>query len=238
MTRGIKHDLELPSHWTKAQGLDIHYKCLGEGPPVVLIHGGANDWHEWERNIAFLAQDFRICAPDFPGFGLSQSPNVAVSPYWSISLLKNLMDALSITTAHLIGHSLGGVLSLAFALDFPERVDKLVLVDSGGFGEISQSGQLRLSLLSTIKRLFGKGSNVKYENGPSTWLFINRLHEVKPPVMIIWGEKDPYVPVSQAKLAHSLIPNSQLYIFSRCHHAPQKECAEEFNNLICHFLTG
>lgn len=129
------------------QGLDIHYKCLGKGASVILVHGGANDWHEWQKNIAFIARSFRVYAPDLPGFGLSQSPSTPVSLSWAVSFLRDFMDTLGITAAHLIGHSLGGMVALAFALDFPERVNKLVLTDSAGLGEISQEGWLRLFLI-------------------------------------------------------------------------------------------
>ncbi len=65
---------EFPSCYATVAGLRIHYKCLGTGPPVLLVHGGGNDWHEWKKNLAFIAQKFQVIALDLPGFGLSQSP--------------------------------------------------------------------------------------------------------------------------------------------------------------------
>jgi pimeloyl-ACP methyl ester carboxylesterase len=228
-----------PSHWIRVERLSIHYKCLGEGPTVILLHGGANDWHEWRMNFAFLAQNFRVYALDLPGFGLSESPNTPVSPPWFSSFLRNFMEALSITDTHLIGHSLGGTITLTFTLDFPEMVKKIVLVDSGGLGQVNCKGRLLLYLIRGVKRIVGKEKIPNFKAGGTMeeWLLINRLRELKPPVMIVWGEWDPYYPPSQARLAQSLIPNCQLYVLPRCRHAPHRERPEEFNNLVYQFLT-
>ena len=232
-------NLPFPSHRIRVEGLDIHYKCLGTGPTVILLHGNANDWHEWQRNVAFLAQSFCVYALDLPGFGLSESPNTPVSPRWFSSLLRNFMESLSITDTHLVGHSLGGTVTLAFALDFPERVKKVVIVDSGGLGQVSWKWRLLLFLIRGIKRIVGKEKSPKYKVGGTMedWFFIHRLHELKPPVMIVWGERDPYLSLSQAKLAQNLIPNCQLHVFPGCRHAPQRECPDEFNKLVYQFLT-
>lgn len=225
------------SYWTRVQGLDIHYKHLGKGQPIIFIHGAANDWHEWKKNLAFLAQNFQVYALDLPGYGQSQPADVPVSPAWAASFLNDFMKALDLSSAHIVGHSLGGMVALVFALDHPEKVNKLVLVNSGGLGEISRQGWLILHLTSWIKKLQGIGKNKYLKSTKDDWIFINRLPEVKPKTMVIWGDKDIYLPVSQAKLAHSLIPDCRLQIFPHCGHAPQRESADEFNNLICQFLS-
>lgn len=231
------NNLQIPGYWTKVEGLDVHYKCAGSGMAVILIHGGAGDWSEWQKNLAFLSRNFRVFAPDLPGFGLSGSPDIFVSLPWFSSFLRGFMDALGIGSAHLIGHSLGGTIAMAFALDFPERVEKVVLVDSGGLGELSWQGRLILFLVRGVKRMVGKEKSPSYMPGSmEDWLVINRMSEFKSPAMIVWGKRDPYLPLSQAKLAHSLIQNCQLHVFPRCHHAPQRENSEEFNNLVHQFL--
>jgi pimeloyl-ACP methyl ester carboxylesterase len=229
-----------PSHWISVQGLDIHYKCSGKGPAVILLHGAANDWHEWRMNFGFLAQNFRVYALDLPGFGLSTPPAAPISPALVSSFLNNFMKALNITDTHIIGHSLGGIIILTFALEFPEKIKKIVLVDSGGLGQVSRKGQLLLHLTRGIKIIMGKEQSFDFKAGGSMeeWLLINRLHELKSPVMIVWGERDPYYPPSQARLAQSLIPNCQLYIFPHCRHAPHRERPTEFNRLTHQFLVS
>ncbi len=150
------------------------------------------------------------------------------------------MEALSITDTHLVGHSLGGTITLTFALDFPERVKKIILVDSGGLGQVKRRGRLLLYLIRGIKGIVGREKSTNFKAGGTIedWLLINRLHELKPPVMIVWGERDPYYPPSQARLAQSLIPNCQLHVLPHCRHAPHRERPDEFNRLAHQFLTG
>ncbi len=229
--------MENHSYSTKVQGLDIHYKCLGKGQPIILIHGAANDWHEWEKNLAFLAQSFQVYALDLPGYGQSQPADVPVSPTWSASFLNDFMEALDLPSAHIVGHSMGGMVAMVFALEHPEMVNKLVLVNSGGLGDISRRGWLIFHLARIAKKLLGKEKNKYLKSTKDDWIFVNRLSEIKPRTMIVWGAKDIYLSASQAKLAHSLIPDCQLQIFPHCGHAPQRERIEEFNKLICQFLT-
>ncbi len=239
LTKQVADDLQIPSYWIKVDGLNIHYKCLGEGPKIILLHGGANDWQEWRRNLAFFARNFQVYAPDLPSFGLSEPPPEPVSLHWFSSFLKNFMDVLNITDAHLAAHSLGGSIALSFALDSPERVKKIVLIDSSGLGEISRQGKLLLLLIRGVKRMFGKEKNPKYKDGSlEDWLLVKKLRKITSPVMIVWGARDPYLPVSHAKLAQSLIPNCRLYICAGCYHAPHREHADEFNNLAYQFLMG
>lgn len=228
---------ELPGNRATAEGLNVHYILLGNGPPVILLHGGAGDWHEWRRSLAFLARTSTVYALDLPGFGRSDPPDRPVTPLWFSSFLGDFMDALQLDSASLLGHSLGGSIALAFALDFPERVNRLVLIDSAGLGELSRTGRRRLSLIMGIKRILGKEKVPRYAVGKwDEWLFLGRLPTLRPPVMLVWGEKDPYLPVSQARLAHRLLPNSRLHIFPGCHHAPHRERPAEFNELVSQFL--
>jgi pimeloyl-ACP methyl ester carboxylesterase len=225
------------SYWTKVQGLDIHYKRLGKGQPVIFIHGAANDWHEWKKNLAFLAQNFQVYALDLPGYGQSQPADVPVSPAWAASFLSDFMKVLDLSSAHIVGHSMGGMVAMVFALDHAEMVNKLVLVNSGGLGDLSRRGWLILQLTKIPKKLLGKEKNKYLKSTKDDWIFIKRLPDIKPKTMVIWGDKDIYLPVSQAKLAHSLIPDCKLHIFPQCGHAPQRESVDEFNNLIYQFLS-
>jgi pimeloyl-ACP methyl ester carboxylesterase len=230
----------IPSQWLKVKGLDIHYKCLGKGPPIILIHGSGNDWREWSRNITHIALSHQVYALDMPGFGMSQAPDLPLSLPWSVDFLAGFMDLLEIPWANLVGHSLGGTVVLAFALSYPERVFKLALVDSAGFGEMNMMSQLYLPLLRGTQRLIGKKQypKITYMSRQDRSSLLRQLPGLKPDTIIIWGQNDPYLPVSHAKLAHSLIPSSTLRIFPSCSHAPQRESPEEFNHLICQFFGG
>jgi pimeloyl-ACP methyl ester carboxylesterase len=230
---------QLAGHWLAVQGLRTHYQTSGEGSAVILLHGGGNDWQEWEESFTVLARHFRVYALDLPGFGLSEPCSHPVSPPWFSLFLRDFMDAAGITHAHVVGHSLGGAIALTFALDFPEKVYKMVLVDSAGLGQVTLSGRLILFLIRAAKRITGKEKDSNFRPGGPIrdWLLADRLPELRPPVMIVWGERDRYYPPSLARLAQSLIPDCELHIFPGCGHAPHRERPDEFNELVCEFLS-
>ncbi|WP_433758434.1 4,5:9,10-diseco-3-hydroxy-5,9,17-trioxoandrosta-1(10),2-diene-4-oate hydrolase [Nocardia sp. CA-135398] len=117
--------------------LHYHEAGVGNGPTIVLLHGGgpgASSWSNFARNIPVLAREFHVLAVDQPGFGLSDKPTEHPQYFaHSASALKDLLDALEITgRVHLLGNSLGGGTAVRFALDYPDRAGKLVLMGPGG----------------------------------------------------------------------------------------------------------
>jgi 4,5:9,10-diseco-3-hydroxy-5,9,17-trioxoandrosta-1(10),2-diene-4-oate hydrolase len=110
------------------------YLSAGMGQPVLLIHGLGASGAFWYPVIGPLAAHFRVIAPDVVGFGESDKPPAPYDvPYFS-AWLTGLLDALGIQETHLVGHSMGGAIALHFTLAEPERVTRLVLVDSLGLG--------------------------------------------------------------------------------------------------------
>lgn len=146
------------SRWLDIDGLRIHCFTAGErGPAVLLLHGGGIDSAvlSYKHTIPALARTHRVFAPDLPGYGLSDKPNVTYSIDYYVAFIERLMDALDLNTASMVGLSLGGGIGLALALDAPQRVEKLVLVDSYGLGKEIPWGPLgallvRLPLLNTL----------------------------------------------------------------------------------------
>jgi pimeloyl-ACP methyl ester carboxylesterase len=121
--------------WVDVNGLRIHCLQAGEsGSPVILLHGGGTDSAalSWKEAIPALAVSHRVYAPDWPGFGDSDKPDMAYSMDTFIDCLGGLMDALGLARASLVGISLGGGVALGFTLRSPDRVDRLVLLDSYG----------------------------------------------------------------------------------------------------------
>ncbi|MGV7123111.1 alpha/beta fold hydrolase [Sphingopyxis sp. 550A] len=119
-----------------AGSIRTNYHDEGSGGPVLMIHGsgpGVSAWANWRLNIGPLAKTKRVIAPDMAGFGFTQRPDGAVygRDLW-IRHLAEFMDALDIEKADIVGNSFGGGLALAFAIRFPERVRRLVLMGSVG----------------------------------------------------------------------------------------------------------
>src|SRR5664280_2920047 len=123
-----------PTYVLPAYGNDVHYVRAGSGPPVVLLHGVLGSRRSWAQLVSLLAEDFTLIAPDLLGHGDSSTPRGDYSLGAHAGGLRDLLDELGIERATLVGHSLGGGISMQFTWLFRERVERLVLVDSGGLG--------------------------------------------------------------------------------------------------------
>lgn len=120
--------------YVKVAGLRIRYWDVGEGSPVLLLHGLGVSAEAWLLNVDALARRHRVLVPDLPGSGLSAKGGFAYSVE---GLVKFVLDFLAATQADhvcLVGGSLGGLVALRTALDHPDHVERLVLVDSAGLG--------------------------------------------------------------------------------------------------------
>jgi pimeloyl-ACP methyl ester carboxylesterase len=114
---------------TTDQGI-VHYEVYGKGRPVILLHGWLGSWGLWQSTMAFLGQHYRTYALDFWGFGESgkKQPTFAVQDF--VSMVDQFMDRLGIIRAPLVGHSMGGTVSLSVTIQYPERVSKVVVIGS------------------------------------------------------------------------------------------------------------
>ena len=115
----------------------IHYNEAGTGHAVIFLHGGgpgASGWSNFNRNIGPISQHHRAILMDALGFGKSEAVVVKGEPRTTVNArsVRDLMDALGIDKATLVGNSVGGATSLAFALDYPDRLEKMVLMGAGG----------------------------------------------------------------------------------------------------------
>jgi pimeloyl-ACP methyl ester carboxylesterase len=115
-------------------GQRIAYLDAGDGPALLLIHGIAEAAWAWEGVIPALAETHRVIAPDLLGHGRSAKPRGDYSLGNQATLMRDLMISLDIDHATLVGHSLGGGITMQFAYQYPERCERMVLVASGGLG--------------------------------------------------------------------------------------------------------
>ena len=124
----------------------FYFEAGQENDPVIfLIHGLGDEADTWRHVILPLAEDYHIFAIDLPGFGRSDKPHRKYSPRFMLDSIMAVMDKLEITSAILMGSSLGGILSQKLALDYPDRISGLILV-GGSFLQIEpmQDWSLRL----------------------------------------------------------------------------------------------
>jgi len=112
----------------------VIYRIAGSGPPVVLIHGMLNSSSHWQAVALNLARDHTVLAPDLIGHGDSAAPRGDYSLGAHAASIRDLTAAIGIERATIVGHSLGGGVAMQFFYQFPQRVERLVLVSSGGLG--------------------------------------------------------------------------------------------------------
>ncbi len=151
-------ELSIPEDcYLKVAGVNTRYWQMGSsGHNIILLHGGNGSIEFWLYNIAVLAQYHRVYAFDMVGAGKSDFPAADYSLTYQAKFLQDFMSALAIDSATLIGNSMGGSVALQFTKLYPDRVDKLVLVDSMGLGREISFG-IRLITLPMIINLLRPG---------------------------------------------------------------------------------
>jgi pimeloyl-ACP methyl ester carboxylesterase len=115
-------------------GRRVIYRVAGSGPPVVLIHGMLNSSSHWQSVASNLAGEYTVIAPDLIGHGDSAAPRGDYSLGAHAASIRDLLAAVGVDRATLVGHSLGGGVAMQFFYQFPQRVERLVLISSGGLG--------------------------------------------------------------------------------------------------------
>jgi len=121
------------SKQVEVYGQKIHYLEAGSGPNVILLHGLGADATNWMMNTAVLAKSFHVYVPDQIGFGASDKPLVNYRVGTLVDFLDGFCGKLGIAKASVVGNSLGGWTAMAFTLAHPEKVERMVLVDSAGY---------------------------------------------------------------------------------------------------------
>lgn len=279
----------IDASFSTAQTVSVHGRAVsyleaGDGPLLLLIHGMAGTARNWDAVIEPLALGSTVIAPDFPGHGDSEPGGGDYSLGSLASGLRDLMISLGHERATLVGHSLGGGVALQFTYQFPEMVERLVLVSSGGLGP-EVGAILRAAALpgadlflrataapGAVAGGFLSGAVAKLGLRPNADLaevgrayasladadrrkaFLSTLHAVVDtdgqrvaaldrlylaedlPILIIWGERDPIIPVGHGRAAHAQLPGSRLEVFPDAGHIPMMECPGRFAAVLQRFL--
>jgi pimeloyl-ACP methyl ester carboxylesterase len=270
---------------TDLHGRTVSYLGGGEGPVLLLIHGMAGTSDNWRDVLEPLAQRHSVIAPDLPGHGVSAGGRGDYSLGSLATGLRDLLLTLGHERATLVGHSLGGGIAMQFAYQFPEMVERLVLVSSGGLGpEVSPilraaalpGADLFISATANVGQAvggaIGRGlSTLGLRPGPDVAevargyaslaeprrrkAFLATLRSVvgtegqrvsaadrlylaeSIPVLIVWGARDPIIPVRHGEDTHRTLPGSQLEVFDGAGHMLQLEQPGRFVTVLERFLA-
>lgn len=127
-------DIDWPAHqrWVEVDGTPANVIELGDGPPLLFVHGLSGCWQNWLENMPSFARTHRVIAVDLPGFGASPMPRGDVSIPGYARFLEGVCDALSIDAAAVVGNSMGGFIASELAISSPQRVERLMLVSAAG----------------------------------------------------------------------------------------------------------
>lgn len=251
--------------YLKIDDLDIFYKEAGEGKKVVLLHGWGGCADSFLPVFNYLSQRYKVYSIDFPGFGQSSMPDKP----WGVDDYKNLLlkffDALNIDKACIIGHSFGGRVTIMFASQHPERVEKIVLVDSAGlipkrtlkyyykvykfklFKTIFTAltpGADKEEKLEKFYEKYGSKDYRESKNLRQTFVkVVNQdlrgyLPKIKSPTLLIWGENDKDTPVEFGKIMEREIPDAGLIVFKGAGHFSYLDKLNDFNIIVSKFFEG
>src|ERR1051326_3943052 len=262
------------SWFTTVDGVRIHYQEAGDekAPTLILIHGFISSNLIWSDVLLPLAMaGFRVIAPDLPGYGYSDKPRDADYTIESQArAVLGLMNRLKIDKASIVGASYGGAIAAIMALDYPERVERLVLVGAVSNDEPKKKLLMRILQIPIIgdiatplylgsrwtlrKRMedmyrrLGKPVNERMLNARHHLLATANMQRamirtvrrwsanrvareaalIRSPTLLVWGDEDMHIPISEAFHLRDAIPNSRLIVFRNCGHLPPTEYPEKF----------
>lgn len=140
------------SQFMPLMGMQVHYRDEGnklDNDPLVLIHGTSSSLNTWDSLISYLPSNKRIIRLDMPAFGLTgPSPENKYSYKFYSDFLNVFLHQLEVKQCIIAGNSLGGGIAWHFALDYPQKVAKLILIDASGYPKINEKGSLGFKIAS------------------------------------------------------------------------------------------
>jgi pimeloyl-ACP methyl ester carboxylesterase len=223
-------------------GRSVRYHVIGDGEPLVLVHGLAGSWRWWSPLLRLLAERRRLYAVDLP------RPGRPVAAPELSGWLVRWLDAVGLERPDVVGHSLGGLVAAELAARSPERAGRLVLVAPAGIPCGRSLVRRALPLAGTLAALGGWLPMVVTDAlrvGPvglvrgivfvSTCNLTTELSAVAAPTLIVWGERDRLVPLRVAEQWQRALRASRLVLLP-CGHVPMLESPRELAAAMLPFL--
>ena len=246
------------------QGLNVHYQEVGEGDPIIIMHGWGCDTRTVASITATASRTNRVYSIDLPGFGQTPEPPAVWGVEEYTRLIEDFARQLGLQKPSLLGHSFGGRIGILFSSR--NEVDKLILVDAAGIKPRRKlSYYLKVYSFKTAKTfinlLFPKEKarniidNMRNKRGSADYnqasprmkeilsKCVNEdlrhvLPQIKAPALLIWGENDTATPIRDARLIERLIPDAGLVSFPNCGHYSFLDNPAQFAAVLTSFLNS
>jgi pimeloyl-ACP methyl ester carboxylesterase len=256
------------SHSVEVAGNRLHYYVMGpsSGEPVLLLHGLGGSAENWQNLAPYLQQaGYRVYLLDLLGYGKSdRPPNFSYTVLDQADVVLGVLNSLNLRQVDLGGWSMGGWIAQLVAARHPDRIRKLLLIDSGGVAfkppwdpkiftysnvpELLQFAELVMSRTPPPMPTFMRNDMIR-QMQQNAWIVDRALKSMltfrdatdpvlpslKMPVLIVWGSIDRLTPLEMGEITHRLIPGSQLLI-TQCGHLAPIECAPEIGPRVVMFL--
>jgi pimeloyl-ACP methyl ester carboxylesterase len=244
----------------------IHYMVAGEGKPLVLVHGLAGRAENWLTLVPeFTRNGYKVYALDLLGYGRSQQPDVDYSIALEEDILRQFLDSQQLQQPDIAGWSMGGWVSLKFAAEHPDRVQRLILMDSAGLQfdgknadalrpktepelahmwevltphPISIPGFVARDILRNIAVNDWVVGRALASMRTGRDVMDAKMQPVTMPVLIIWGKQDILIPLLIGERMHAAMPQSLLYVYDGTGHLAPTERATQVSQLVVSFLKA
>ena len=247
-------------HSTEINGLNVSYQVAGEGDVVLLLHGWGGEAASFQPVFEWLTRSHKVYALDLPGFGKSQMPLTAWDTSDYAQFVTAFLEKFCIPKAHLIGHSFGGRISIILSAEHPEKVDKLILVDSAGIKPRRTAKyyfRVGIAKVGKLLRRCGKygnylantvsqrtGSKDYREAGDMRATLVKVVNQDLRPLLpriaastlLIWGENDKDTPVSFGRIMEKEIPDAGLVVLKEAGHFSYLDKFPQFCRIVASFL--
>lgn len=244
----------MEARWYNVRHTRVRALVAGQGPHVLFLHGTGGNGKTWYHQIRRLAESCTTIAVDLPGYGESELPGWLQSVDDYVPFLLEWMDQAGWGPCVVVGNSMGGRLALRLALDHPERVSGLVLVNSAGLvlPEHPIASPATMTPREFVEAIFFRPSPAvrppagtppwqatmdRLNAGPRQEDIGARLGELRVPTLIVWGEHDRLIPRAHAEAFHAGIAGAELVWVPRAGHVPMLERPSPVNEALAAFVA-
>jgi pimeloyl-ACP methyl ester carboxylesterase len=251
--------------FVEVDGLRINVEQSGAGPPLLLLHGWGASARSFASLMPAFASAYAVTAVDFPGFGLSVAPPIPWGVGDYADFVLHVLHRLRLERVHVLGHSLGGRVSIALAAAHPEVIDRMVLADAAGIrpprtmklkvkGLVARTGRRMLGhrLLGAagqrgLRTLYERLGMSDYANaGPLRATFVKIVNEdlseslpkIRASTLVIWGSRDEETPLWMGKQMAASIPDARLAVLEGGGHFAFLDQPAIFREQVLAFLQA